>query len=504
MRLNSKNSRPLASSPRLVLLLMFLGTSTMNAQDIPDRPEQLEFATLDFQPPETSAFRHVLSNGVPVYLAPSHELPLVNIVFTFKGGEYLDPAGLLGMAHTTGDMIRRGGTRSISAEDMDERLDFLASDVSVRVGTTSSMASLNCLHGNLDESLVLFLDMLKHPGFQANRLDTYIGELIEGMAQRNDFPEAILAREWDALLYGPDHFEARHPTRSMLQALTIQNLRSMHGIIFNPGNLIIAVNGDFEPQAMLDRLEEAMADWESRPRVDDPPAPQHELKPGVYHVEHEIPQGKVYIGSRGLTRNDPDFIPMLIANDILGGGAFTSRITGRVRDDEGLAYSANSRLIPRINYPGEFRASFQSKNRTVPLAIKIILEEIGKMRDQPVSPVELETAKNAFIESFPRRFQSKAGTLALFVDDELTGREPGYWRQFRDRIRNVTLDEVQRVMRDHLDPSTMAILVVGPWANIGPGDLEGRASMEEFFDGRVTAIPMKDPFTLQPIAQPPN
>ena len=79
------------------------------AQDIPNRPEDIQFAPLNFEPPEAAGYRHELSNGVPVYLVPSRELPLVNIVFTFKGGGYLDPQGQVGLVSATGSMIRRGG-----------------------------------------------------------------------------------------------------------------------------------------------------------------------------------------------------------------------------------------------------------------------------------------------------------------------------------------------------------------------------------------------------------
>ena len=104
-------------------------------------------------------------------------------------------------------------------------------------------------------------------------------------------------------------------------------------------------------------------------------------------------------------------------NEILGGGGFTSRIMKTVRSDEGLAYSASSSLDPGVYYPGEFRAGFQSKSATVALAIKLIENEFRKMRDTPVSAEELEVAKQSFIETFPRSFESKPAMLKIFVGD---------------------------------------------------------------------------------------
>lgn len=485
----------------LSLFALCLHTSIppATAQEIPKRPEDIQFAPLDFEPPEASGYRHELSHGVPVYLAPSRELPLVNVVFIFKGGGYLDPQGQVGLVSATASMIRRGGTMYVSAEEMDERFDFLAANVSSSSGSTTSRIILNCLKSNLDESFALFMDMIRNPGFQSDRCKVYLDELLESLRQRNDFPDAILNREWKALLYGRDHYEASQVTEPMVQAMSIADLRSVHQRIFHPGNLIIAVSGDFQQDEMLTRLENALAGWEKQPVAADPPAPEFEFKPGLYHVEKDIPQGKVFIGLRSIPRDHPDYFSMLMMNEILGGGGFTSRITKRVRSDEGLAYSAGSAFIPKVHYPGEFRALFQSKNPTVALSTKIILEEVERIRSEPVTGEELEIARNSFIETFPRTFESKAGMLNVFVNDEMTGRDASYWKNYRDNINRITAEQIMDVARRRLDPRQMAVFVVGKWDEIYQGDLEQRANMSEIFGGNVTHLPLRDPMTMDPI-----
>ena len=467
------------------------------AAEVPPHPDEIVFPPLVFEPPAAQDYRHQLSNGVVVYLAPSHELPLVDLRLTFRGGRDLDPPEQARLVAATAAMMRQGGTTRLSPRAFDEELDFLAAVAASRGGRTRTTASLNSLASNFEKSFALFMDMVRHPGFDAERLTLYKAEQLERMKQRNDHARRILMREWRFLLYGEDHFEARLPTAASIESITADDLRAMHRRIIHPGNLIVAANGDFEPSWMLSRLEEAFAGWEAGPPVPGPPAPQVTLSPGLYHVEKDIPQGRVAMGLRAISRDDPDYFPLLLANRILGGGGFTSRIVSRVRSDEGLAYSARSALIPRVEYPGEFSASFQSKNRTVALATKIILEEIERMRTEPVSDEELETAKQALIERFPRTFESKEDMIDVFVDDELTDRAPGYWRSYRDNVRAVTAQDIMRVARKYMVPARMAILAVGPWAQIAPGDLEGRASMDAFFGGNVTHLPLRDPLTLE-------
>ena len=471
------------------------------AAGIPGRPEQIAFAPLAFEPPDAMTFRRTLADGTVVYLAPSREFPLVNLVVTFKGGASLDPADVPGLASMTARMVREGGTATMGPAELDESLDFLATDVGVAANETFTAATMNCLKSNFDESLKLFLDMLRTPAFEPQRLETARARVLESLKQRNDDASSILSREWKRLVYGTDHFEASEPTDRTVAAISRDRLAEMHRRIFHPGNMIVSVSGDFDEKEMLGKLEKALAGWERGEPVADPVAPTAVLKPGLYHVPKEIPQGKVVMGNRAITRDDPDAIPFLLLNEILGAGGFTSRLMQQVRSNEGLAYSVRSALTPRVFYPGDFRAGFESKNATVALAAKIVMEQIAKMRNELVTDEELETAKASLIETFPRQFESRPQMLRVFVNDEWTKRPKDYWKTFRDKVRAVTREDLKRVAQKHLDPETMAILVVGDWENIAPGDLEKRASMKDFFGGKVKHLPLRDPLTLEPLPE---
>ena len=464
---------------------------------LPARPEEIEFQSLDFKVPEAKQFRRTLADGTVVYVAPSHEFPLVKISITFKGGASLDPADVPGLVATTARMVREGGTVESKPTDFDEALDFLATEMGVGSNDAFTTAGLNCLSSNLDESLGLFVDMLRKPGFDEARLETSKGRLLEALKQRNDDASSILSREWKRLLWGTDHFESREPTAASVAEMTTDRLRAVHGRIFHPGNMIVSVTGDFDEREMLAKLEKAFAGWKKGPAVPDPVAPTAELAPGLYHVPKDIPQGKVVMGMRSIERDDPDAIPLLLLNDILGGSGFTSRIMQQVRSNEGLAYSAASAVAPKVDYPGQFQARFESKNATVALATKIILDLIEGVRTEPVTYEELETAKLAAIETFPRQFESKPAMLRVFVNDEWTKRDPQFWQSYRDKVSAVTREDLQRVAQKHLDPAKLAILVVGDWDEIATGDLGKRATMADFFGGEVTHLPLRDPLTLE-------
>jgi zinc protease len=466
---------------------------------IPPRPEAIEFQKLEFTPPRATDFRRMLSDGTIVFVAESHEFPLIKLSITFKGGDSLDPESTPGLASVMARMVREGGAGDMKPGMFDETLDFLATEVSVSAGNTFTTARMNSLSDNFDESLNLFVTMLRRPAFDKQRLEVAKARLLESLKQRNDNASSILGREWKAMLYGRTHFEASQPTASSVEAIRREQLQTIHQKIIHPGNMIVAVSGDFAIEEILEKLTKAFNGWEPGAVDASPETPKAVLVPGLYHVQKDIPQGKVVLGKRGIVRDDPDAIPLLLLNEILGAGGFTSRLMQKVRSNEGLAYSVRSILSQRVDYPGAFQATFESKNPTVALATKIVLGEIALIRDQPVSDAEIEVAKQGLIETFPRQFESKPATLQVFVNDEWTNRPKDYWRNFREKVSSVTKEDLLRVAQKHLDPSQMAILVVGNWEAIAPGDLEGRATMKDFFGGDVKHLPLRDPLTLDPL-----
>lgn len=470
-------------------------------------PNDLKYPGLKFTVPDAKDYRHELSNGIPVFIAEDHSLPLVDISIALKVGTFLeqvDPDLKQGVAAFTGTMMRQGGAGGKTAEEFDEAVDFLGTTMSSFTGGTRGGASMNSTTMVLGESLDLFFDMLRNPGFEQERIDIRTDELVETMKQRNDDAQTITGREWNWLMRGREHFSSKLSTVSSVAAITREDLVGFHKKYWNPATMMISVAGDVKPEEILKELEDRFAGWGSE-QVDipwPPPAPSYTPKPGVYHVEKDIPQGRVRIGHLGVQRTDyadPDLFALQVMNDILGGGGFTSRLVKRIRSDEGLAYSAGSRFGIGDYWPGVFFMLYQSKSETVAFAAQIARAEMKRIMDEPVSQSELDTAKASFVDTFPGRFESAQAIAGTFMDDEYMGRPADYWKKYQERMRAVTVEDVQRVAKKYLDPDQLVFLIVGKWDEIKPGDADGRASMEEFFGGEAIELPLRDPLTLEPM-----
>jgi predicted Zn-dependent peptidase len=481
-------------------LAAFTAAPAAEIQGVPKHPRELKFPPLSYTPPKPADYRHKLSNGAVAFLVEDHDFPLVNISVLIRTGEYLDPPGKVGLASLTGSQIRSGGTQAKPPAVFDEEVAFLAANIGSGIGDVEGSANLNCLKSNLDQSLALFVEMLRSPGFAEDRLKLARSQILQQMERRNDSTAGIEQREFARLLRGEKHFSTAQVTKASLEAITRQDLIDFHAKYYYPGNFVLAVSGDFDTKDMLARLEKAFAGWPNRDQKIAPvPKPEYTPSAGIYLVDKkDVNQGRVRMGHLGTLITNPDHVALSVMNGILGGGGFTSRIMSRVRSDEGLAYSAGSAFHHGVYYEGSFLVGFQSKSPTVAQAIAIVREEIEKLRTGKVTQEELETEKNQIIESFPNRFATAGAIAGQFASDYFTGLPEDYWQKFRDRVRAITVDEVQRVASKYLHPDKLTILIVGNVDDI----LKGNPDRPQFqltklgFGAEVTRIPLPDPLTM--------
>ena len=495
----------LRTAPVALLLTSALIAGSLSAADLPSHPDKLAFAPFTYTPPIAKDYRTVLKSGPVVYIAEDHELPLVTVSITLRNGTYLTPPGKEGLAGLTGYLLSKGGTKSRKAKDLDEDLAFLAANLNSAIGDENGSVTLNLLAKDVDKGLAILRQVLTEPAFEDEKLKLRKDQLLNDMKSRNDDSADIEARERGFLATGETFYTNRYVTRASLEGITRDDLVGFHKKWFDVRNMSLAVAGDFKKAEMLRKLEALFASWpikgELAPAV---PKPTHTMKPGVYVVDKDVNQGRVSIMLPGILRSDPDFIPAQVMNDVLGGGGFTSRITNRVRSDEGLAYSAGSGLSAGIWYPGFLRASFQSKVRTCSYAAQIVLEEMKKMADKDVTDEELDTAKKSFVETLPRRFSTKAQTMNVLLDEEFTGRyksDPNFYANYKSNVEKVGKSDVKRVAARLLGKSATTILVVGKKDDLLNPDPKHPIKFADLGGGAIVEIPLRDPYTMKPMVK---
>lgn len=490
-----------------LLLVASALPSALEAGSIPSRPEKLSFPPLKYEPPNPADYRVQLQSGPVAYILPDRELPLVNIAVLIRTGQYLESAGKEGIAALTGWLLTHGGAGTNTAEQLEERVAFLGAQFDSEIGDTRGSVRLNLLSKDLDEGLGLLRDVLSQPRFQDDKITLRKEQMLQEMKQRNDDSAAIEDRERGFLALGDDFWACHLSTAKSLEAIARDDIEQFHHHWFSASNFVIAASGDFDRDQLIAKLEKLFSAWPFNGEI-PPPVPTNTTfaTSGIYLVNKpEVNQGRVSMMLPGIRRDNPDIYAVTVMNDILGGGGFTSRIVNRVRSDEGLAYHAGSRFPGGIYYPFSFTALFQSKSRTVPYAIFIIQDELGKIANSPVTDEELRISRAAFIERFPRNFATKKQTAAIFADDEITGRyasEPDYWKNFRSNIETVGKQDIHRVAKKYLTADRLVILIVGNKADILLGHPDHDIKLGGLGGGKLTDLPLRDPLTMLQITAP--
>lgn len=479
--------------------------ATVPAVDIAAHPRELKFPPFTFQPPKADPYRVALQSGPVAYIAEDRELPLVTLSISIRTGDWVEPEGKEGLTDLGGSLLTSAGTEARTAQELEERLAFLAANLSSGIKGAQGSVSLNLLAKDLDEGLAILREVLTKPRFQQDRIDLEKQQALQAMKQRNDDSSTIEGFESSYLAYGEKFWDNRQQTAASIESIRREDLQAFHQRWFFPSNFVVTASGDFDRATMIKKLETLFSDW---PWTDTPPPPIPQdlvmAKPGVYLVNKDVNQGRVTMQLPGIMRDNPDYFALIIMNDILGGGGFTSRLVNRVRSDEGLAYSVSSTFPGGVYFPYAFRAAFQSKSGTVAYAISIILEEIKRIAAEPVKPEELENAKRGFIDRLPRSFASKAQIVGIFAGEEFTGRyqtNPDYWQTVAAKINAVTTEDVQRVAKQYLTPERLVILVVGNKEEILKGHPNHAVKLTDF--GPLIELPLRDPLTMKPAAESP-
>jgi predicted Zn-dependent peptidase len=475
------------------------------AQALPDRPEKTTVPPLAFRVPQASEHRVTLKNGIPAFLvSDATAQPLVTVTVTIRGGSYLDPAGKAGLTQLLGQLLRSGGTATLSPDQVDERLDLLAAQFYAVFTEDTGALQMNLMEKDLPEGLALLKDLLLHPAFAQERLDLLKRNTLQRLEQLNDDPRSIERYQAALLTYGEEHPAARIPQAAFVKGLTRQELLEQHARLLHPGNLTLAVGGRFDRKAVAKLLEQHFGTLKAGPearRSPAPPAPLAPAQPGLYLVHKENPQGRVTFLLPGLRKSDPDWVPVQVMNFILGGD-FTSRLTALIRTQEGLSYHVNSAFTPGAWFPGGFRFVFQTRARSVAYGTRLALGEFRRIQAEEVSDAELAKAKGALVNGFPAEFGNPAEVAQRFAEASDRGLPANLDAAFRAQVQAVTKADILRVAKKYLPLDKLAVLVVGPKETLLAGDVKDHPGpLAEVLPLPLKELPLRDPATGKPLAK---
>jgi predicted Zn-dependent peptidase len=436
---------------------------------LPKHPSELEFRDLEFEIQKPD--RLELKNGIRLFLMEDDELPLASVRVLIRTGSIYEPADKIGLAELTGRVMRTGGTKDLSGDEIDEELEFLAASVETSIGREMGTASIDCLSKDLDRCLEILAGILRQPVFPMEKLELERARVEERIRRRNDDPQSVASREIALAVYGRESPWARIPSIATVDSVTREDLVDFHKRYFHPNNIMVGVAGDFDRAHLLQKLEEVFGDWPVQ-EVDFPEVPpvDQDIERRVVYVPKDINQANIRIGHFGYNRLDPDRFAIEVMNFIYGTGSFTSRLMAEIRSDMGLAYAVWG-YVGRGTDIGLYQAGAETRTESALRTVEEMLRITREMRKNPVTREERDRAVDSMTNRFVFLYDSPSKIVNQYMDLEYYGYPEDFLDTYLENLRAVTTGDVEAAARKYLHPDRAIVLLVGKREDLG-GDLE--------------------------------
>jgi zinc protease len=248
-------------------------------------------------------------------------------------------------------------------------------------------------------------------------------------------------------------------TEPSVKALTVDELRDFWKKQATPGNTALVVSGDFTKEDLTAYLEKSFGSWTKgeTPAVMVTEAPF--AKRLVLVDTPGAPQSQLRVAIPGPMRSTPDYEPLTVMNEILGG-AFSSRINLNLREQHGYTYGAYTR-IRALKHGGWFVAGSGVRTEVTAPAVGEMVKELKSMGEAPVTPEEMTLAKSSLVRALPSSFETTRDTVGMLSDIPIYNLGLDYYAQFSKKVDAVTDANVHDVAKKYLLPDKMLVVAVG-------------------------------------------
>ena len=438
----------------LVCLATLLFAALALARDFP--PEALPPKPLVLPAP---ALR-LLPNGLKVVAIERHLLPLLTLRLVVKSGAEADPATLPGTAQLVSALLTEG-TSSRSAIQISEAIDSIGGLVDEGAGWDQSYLSLSVLNDHEELAFDLLSDMVMHPSFAPAEVERKRKQTLSGLEVVRDDPDYVADAAFRRLAFlGTVYGHPEDGTIASVRRITPEDLRAFYNSYYQPSNAVLAVVGDIKTSEAFERAERFLGGWTNGSA---PLIPAASPAVGPYRTlaidKPDAVQTEIRIGNLGVPRKSPDYLALSVADQILGG-ASENRLFKALRSHHGLTYGASSELLS-YQTAGVWLAKTFTRTPETMKSVHLALEQIKRMRDHPITPQELETARGYLIGHLALDFETSDDVASQTLELLVYNLPLDYWNRFPEKIRALTAEEVWDATRQRLAPDTSIIVLVG-------------------------------------------
>lgn len=406
-----------------------------------------------------------LPNGLEIALVESHTIPKFTGELYFRSGNAAAALTAPGLAEITATVVRTG-TAGHTSREIEEDLRRMGADLGTSAGADNSAIAFSGLAEFSTELLTLIAELAQQASFPAEEFERERRQTIEGLRIERSTPSFLASERLRRVLFGEHPYAVVAPTESQVEAYRLDQLTEFYRSHYRPANALLVAVGDFSAPKMVEQIEKIFGSWRAG---DVSPAPNPDL-PAVHgrhvylvHLPESV-QTQVLLGNRAITRKNPGWLRLALANSIYGG-AFNSRLVMNIREQKGYTYSPRSG-VHALRQHGYFSVHAAVRNDVVAATLTEMFYEIDRMRALPVGEEELADARNYLSGVFSLGLATQDGLAGQLSNVYLEQLPEDYLETYRDRIRALTAAEVLAAARAHFDSANAQIVVVGDRAQI--------------------------------------
>lgn len=445
----------------LVLLFTLMSSWSLMAQiDRSVQPQPKAAPKIQLEDPQT----FTLSNGLKVLVVENHKLPRVRVQLLLDNPPVLE-GEKAGVSSLTGALLGKGSS-NISKDDFNEEVDFLGATISF----SGQSAFASTLSRYFPRILELMAEAALNPNFSQEEFEKEKERFIENLRSEEKDVSAVARRVQSALAYGTGHPYGEFVSIESLEKVTLQDVSDFYARYFSPDNAYLVLIGDLDVKTAKKLVKSHFKNWSSKLQNGPSYSEASNLaEPTINFVDMpNAVQSEIVVQNLvSLKMGDPDYIPVLIANQILGGGA-EGRLFLNLREDKGYTYGSYSSVGTDKYSNARFRATAQVRNAVTDSAVVEILSEIKKIGTERVSEVDLKNAKEKYKGSFVRSLERPETVANFALNIETQGLSADFYENYLSRIDAVTAEEVQRVAQKYFKVDQARIVVVGKGSEVLP------------------------------------
>lgn len=425
-----------------------------------------------------------LDNGLTVYLMEKHDVPVLSINAIIPAGAVYDGTKG-GLASLTADCLKCG-TKSYTKKQIEEQFDFAGATLDMSGTTEFAELSVKLAVKDEDKLLPVVKELLVEPTFPEEEFNKEKKRELVNLDKAKESPEDVISLYWNKFFYGNTVYgNVVSGTVSSVTPFTSADLKAFYSSHYNPDGSAISVVGDFNVKAMKTTITKLFSDWKKISSASNNLSAQSVSAPTAAKVllvnKDDATETTLIIGSIGVSRNSPDYLPIQVVNTFFGG-RFTSWINDELRIKSGLTYGAFS-YFPAFRTTGAFQISTHTANETTEATIDKALEVVNRLHNQTLVEETLTSAKNYMIGLFPPRFQTTDQLAGLLTSMFWYGYDESYINNFETNVNAVTLDKAKVVIDKYFPKDKLQFVLIGKSADI-------KKIAEKY--GPVTEVQIKD------------